>query len=390
MAAFPTSTTVLDSILFRDAFGTPRMREVFSDFSLVSRYAEVEVALAKAEARCGVIPPEAAAEIAAHRCLDARFRSAAPRDRHRRLSDPAAGAPDGEAMRRGRPLCPLGRDHAGHHGHRRRPAGARRACDHRAGYRRAARHPRRSVETLSRHADGRTHPSAAGAAGDVRLQDRDLARDVRPSRRAPRAVEAARAGRPVRRRRRHAGLARRQGIRGAAGAVRGARPRRSRLDLACRARRACRSREFLRARHRLARQDRARRHDHGLDRIRRALRAVREGTRRVLDHAAEAQSDLVGTDARGLQGRAPACRPDAGCDGAGFRARHRTVARRMDGDPGKLRADRRRAASGEIRAGRPDRRREEDGGKSRHQPRADRRRSRDDGARAADRPAGGA
>src|SRR5215470_3679752 len=65
MPAFPTSTTVLDSILFRDAFGTPRMREVFSDLALVSRYAEVEVALAKAEARCGVIPQEAAEEIAA-------------------------------------------------------------------------------------------------------------------------------------------------------------------------------------------------------------------------------------------------------------------------------------------------------------------------------------
>jgi 3-carboxy-cis,cis-muconate cycloisomerase len=64
MAVFPTSTTVLDSLLFRDAFGTPRMREVFSDLSLIARYAEVEIALAKAEARCGVIPPEAAAEIA--------------------------------------------------------------------------------------------------------------------------------------------------------------------------------------------------------------------------------------------------------------------------------------------------------------------------------------
>jgi 3-carboxy-cis,cis-muconate cycloisomerase len=64
MPAFPTSATVLDSILFRDAFGTPAMREVFSDFSLISRYAEVEVALAKAEARCGVIPAEAAVEIA--------------------------------------------------------------------------------------------------------------------------------------------------------------------------------------------------------------------------------------------------------------------------------------------------------------------------------------
>jgi 3-carboxy-cis,cis-muconate cycloisomerase len=64
MAAFPASTTVLDSILFRDAFGTSAMREVFSDIALVTRYAEVEVALARAEARCGVIPAEAAAEIA--------------------------------------------------------------------------------------------------------------------------------------------------------------------------------------------------------------------------------------------------------------------------------------------------------------------------------------
>ncbi|HMO28982.1 adenylosuccinate lyase family protein [Enterovirga sp.] len=62
--AIPTATTVLDSILFRDAFGTPRMREVFSDYALISRYAEVEIALAKAEARCGVIPQEAAEEIA--------------------------------------------------------------------------------------------------------------------------------------------------------------------------------------------------------------------------------------------------------------------------------------------------------------------------------------
>ncbi|MCA1402698.1 3-carboxy-cis,cis-muconate cycloisomerase [Bradyrhizobium sp. BRP56] len=64
MSAFPTSTTVFDSVLFRDAFGTREMREVFSDLRLIERYAEVEVALAKAEARCGVIPAEAAAEIA--------------------------------------------------------------------------------------------------------------------------------------------------------------------------------------------------------------------------------------------------------------------------------------------------------------------------------------
>jgi 3-carboxy-cis,cis-muconate cycloisomerase len=64
MPSVAPATTVLDSLLFRDAFGTPRMREVFSDQALVGRYVEVESALAKAEAKCGVIPTEAAEAIA--------------------------------------------------------------------------------------------------------------------------------------------------------------------------------------------------------------------------------------------------------------------------------------------------------------------------------------
>jgi 3-carboxy-cis,cis-muconate cycloisomerase len=59
------ATTVLDSILFRDSFGTARMRAIFEDRALISRQVEVEVALARAEAACGVIPAEAAKEIAA-------------------------------------------------------------------------------------------------------------------------------------------------------------------------------------------------------------------------------------------------------------------------------------------------------------------------------------
>ncbi|TGE01046.1 3-carboxy-cis,cis-muconate cycloisomerase [Methylobacterium nonmethylotrophicum] len=58
------AATVIDSPLFRDAFGTPAMREVFSDRALIQRYIAVEVALAKAEAACGVIPAEAAEAIA--------------------------------------------------------------------------------------------------------------------------------------------------------------------------------------------------------------------------------------------------------------------------------------------------------------------------------------
>jgi 3-carboxy-cis,cis-muconate cycloisomerase len=44
------------------------MRAVFSDRALIGRYIEVEIALARAEARCGVIPAEAADAIA--RCCD--------------------------------------------------------------------------------------------------------------------------------------------------------------------------------------------------------------------------------------------------------------------------------------------------------------------------------
>ncbi len=65
------ATTVLDSVLFRDAFGTPRMRAIFEDRALIERYVDVEVALARAQGRCGVIPPEAAELIAARASADA-------------------------------------------------------------------------------------------------------------------------------------------------------------------------------------------------------------------------------------------------------------------------------------------------------------------------------
>jgi 3-carboxy-cis,cis-muconate cycloisomerase len=54
------ASTVFDSAVFRDVFGAPAMRAIFSDEAVVARYVEVEVALAAAEARVGVIPKEAA------------------------------------------------------------------------------------------------------------------------------------------------------------------------------------------------------------------------------------------------------------------------------------------------------------------------------------------
>ncbi|SFD72494.1 class-II fumarase/aspartase family protein [Paracidovorax konjaci] len=67
---FPAASTVVDSILFRDAFGTAAMRGLFSDRALVQRYIDAEIALARAEARCGVIPAEAAEAIARESRLD--------------------------------------------------------------------------------------------------------------------------------------------------------------------------------------------------------------------------------------------------------------------------------------------------------------------------------
>jgi 3-carboxy-cis,cis-muconate cycloisomerase len=55
--------TTLDCTLFRDVFGTPRMRAVFESRALLQAWLDAEVALAGAEAETGVIPLEAAARI---------------------------------------------------------------------------------------------------------------------------------------------------------------------------------------------------------------------------------------------------------------------------------------------------------------------------------------
>lgn len=59
-------STAFDSSIFRDLFGTPAMRAIFSDEALAARYIEVEVALARAQAQVGVIPLTAADSIAAN------------------------------------------------------------------------------------------------------------------------------------------------------------------------------------------------------------------------------------------------------------------------------------------------------------------------------------
>ena len=55
----------IDSLLFRNLFGTEEIRSIFDDKAYVRRCVEVEAALAIAQSRVGVIPEEAADQIAA-------------------------------------------------------------------------------------------------------------------------------------------------------------------------------------------------------------------------------------------------------------------------------------------------------------------------------------
>jgi 3-carboxy-cis,cis-muconate cycloisomerase len=57
-------STVLDSDIFKDMFGTAEMRAVFSDDNLITCCVDAEVALAVAQGRLGVIPQDAADAIA--------------------------------------------------------------------------------------------------------------------------------------------------------------------------------------------------------------------------------------------------------------------------------------------------------------------------------------
>jgi 3-carboxy-cis,cis-muconate cycloisomerase len=58
--------TALDSAIFRDIFSTEAMRRVFADENRIQKYLDIEAALATVQARLGIIPKDAAAEIVKH------------------------------------------------------------------------------------------------------------------------------------------------------------------------------------------------------------------------------------------------------------------------------------------------------------------------------------
>src|SRR5512140_2278079 len=63
-------STLIDSAIFQGIFASDDMRQVWSDENRTQKYLDIESALAKVQARLGLIPQEAADEIVSHCRLD--------------------------------------------------------------------------------------------------------------------------------------------------------------------------------------------------------------------------------------------------------------------------------------------------------------------------------
>ena len=131
------SATAINSAVFRNIFSTEAMRRVFSDESRVQKYLDFEAALARAQARLGIIPQNAAEEIV-HHCDAGEIDFVKLERQTARIGYPVlpvvqqlvALCRDG--LRR---VVPLGRDHPGRDRHGDGVADPRSAHARRSGYR---------------------------------------------------------------------------------------------------------------------------------------------------------------------------------------------------------------------------------------------------------------
>ena len=289
--------TALDSLIFRDIFRTPEMRQVFSDEQRTGYYLEIEAALARVQARLGIIPQEAAREIGSKcRVENIDFAKLKAADRAHRLSDPRRGAADRRALRATgsangatgapprrtsptpRPSCrsaprsiwskttwrrspPRSPTLRGAIATRRWPGAA--TCSRRCRSRSASRW-RALLAAMQRH-----RAAARASCGRACWSASSAARSARSRRSAPTASKV------------QAALMAELGLGQPEIAWHTVRDRIG--EVGC----------FLGPRHRHARQDLDGREAADADRGRRGLRAVPRGPRLVEHHAAEAQPDLV-------------------------------------------------------------------------------------------------
>ena len=226
----------VDSQVFGTLYGSDAMRAVFDDRAYFQRLLDVESALARVQARLGIIPAEAASAIS--RGGEGRASGFLPACRQHaqcRLSCRWRGEGVEPSSGRGGTLDALGRHHPGHHGYRAGAADPRWPDADPPG---ADANCPRACQAGGRtptHGDGRPHASAARSADHVRPEMRDLAATADLARAtAGRAAQPGRAG-PVRWRGRHACVAWGAGARGHGGPRARAWSLRSASALACRA-----------------------------------------------------------------------------------------------------------------------------------------------------------
>ena len=173
--------TTIDSAVFRDIFSTEAMRQVFSDENRMQKYLDFEAALARAQARLGIIPQEAAEEICRH-CNAAEIDFAKLKDQTERIGYPVL-----PVVQQLVALCRDGLGEWCHWG-----ATTQDITDSATimQIREALALVEPDIDAIAdalagagaqipRHADGRPQQPAAGGADHLRLQDGDLARRVR-------------------------------------------------------------------------------------------------------------------------------------------------------------------------------------------------------------------
>ena len=203
-------TTIIDSRIFGNIFATDAMRQVWSDENRTAQYLAIEKALAIVQGRLGIIPQEAADEIARN-CDLGKIDMDKLRQQTERIGYPILGVVS--------QLNALCRDKLGEYCH----WGATTQDITDTATVLQIREGLAIVDTelaaisaalgescppLSRHADCGPQQPPAGDSNDVRLQDGHDPRRRRAPSRAPDAAAAACVGRRIRRRLRHAGVAR--------------------------------------------------------------------------------------------------------------------------------------------------------------------------------------
>ena len=203
-------TTIIDSRIFGNIFATDAMRQVWSDENRTAQYLAIEKALAIVQGRLGIIPQEAADEIARN-CDLGKIDMDKLRQQTERIGYPILGVVS--------QLNALCRDKLGEYCHW--GATTQDITDTATvlQIREGLAIVDAELAAISAALAGlarryRDTPvvgpqqSPAGDSRDVRLQDGDDPRRRRAPSRAPRAVAASRAGGRIRRRLRHAGVAR--------------------------------------------------------------------------------------------------------------------------------------------------------------------------------------